>query len=347
MADQLQPLIKTLVETGTLDRAQIEACFDVILEGDASPAQMAAFVTALRMKGESPGDIAAGANVLRRRAATVDAPEGAMDVVGTGGDGTGTWNISTAAAFVVAGAGVPVAKHGNKAVSSKSGAADVLGELGINLDAPMELVQKALLDAGICFLMAPRHHSAMRHVGPVRAELGYRTVFNLLGPLSNPALVRRIMVGVFSREWIAPFADALQSLGTTHAIVVHGSDGLDEATTTGETHAALLRDGAVTELVISPSDADVPVADPAALVGGTPAENAKALKALLDGAEGAYRDIVVLNAATALYGGGHAPGIAEGAAMARESIDGGGAREALGKLVEITNSGGGKGGGDG
>ena len=337
MTNPLQPLIKTIADGGHLPRPDMEQCFDIILEGDASPVQMAAFVTALKLRGETPDDIAAGASILRRRAVTITAPDGAMDVVGTGGDGIGTWNISSATAFVLAGAGIPMAKHGNKAVSSRSGAADVLSQVGINLDAPMPQVQRALDEANICFLMAPRHHSAMRHVGPIRAELGYRTIFTLLGPLSNPALVQRIMVGVFAREWIMPFAEALHSLGTTHAIIVHGEDGLDEVTTTGETHAAVLKDGAITTMTISPEDAGVRIADPKDLIGGTPEDNAGALLALLDGAESAYRDIVILNAGAALFGGGHAASIAEGADMARQSIDDGNARAALDGLVRITN----------
>ena len=336
MSDELKPLIKTIAEGGSLPRQEMETCFDTILEGEASPVQMAAFITALKMKGETPDDIAAGASVLRRRAVTVSAGDLAMDVVGTGGDGIGTWNISSATAFVMAGAGVQIAKHGNRAISSKSGAADVLSSLGINLDADMGLVQKAL-DAGICFLMAPRHHAAMRHVGPIRAELGYRTIFNMLGPLSNPALVKRIMVGVFDRQWLNPFAEALHDLGTTHALVVHGRDGLDEITTTTETDAVLLRDGKITEMVIAPADIGLPMAKTEDLIGGTPDENAAALKALLDGKKSAYRDIVILNAAAALFGGGHAESLAEGAEQAIAAIDGGAAKAKLDQLIAITN----------
>ena len=336
MSDELKPLIKTIAEGGSLSRQEMETCFDTILEGEASPVQMAAFITALKMKGETPDDIAAGASVLRRRAVTVSAGDLAMDVVGTGGDGIGTWNISSATAFVMAGAGVQIAKHGNRAISSKSGAADVLSSLGINLDADMGLVQKAL-DAGICFLMAPRHHAAMRHVGPIRAELGYRTIFNMLGPLSNPALVKRLMVGVFDRQWLNPFAKALHDLGTTHALVVHGRDGLDEITTTTETDAVLLRDGKITEMVIAPADIGLPMAKTEDLIGGTPAENAAALKALLDGEKSAYRDIVILNAAAALFGGGHAESLAEGAEQAIAAIDGGAAKAKLDQLIAITN----------
>lgn len=338
MSDTLKPLLKRMTEGDSLTRADIETCFDEILEGNATTAQMSAFVTALKMKGETPDDIAAGASVLRARAVRISASDQAMDIVGTGGDGIGTWNISSATAFVVAGAGVPVAKHGNRAVSSKSGAADVLMALGINLDADMALVQAALERARVCFLMAPRHHSAMRHVGPVRAELGYRTIFNMLGPLSNPAMVKRIMVGVFDRKWLHPFAEALKDLGTTHALVVHGRDGLDEVTTTTATDAVLLRDGAITEMVISPEDIGLPMAETKDLIGGTPDDNAAALAALMDGANNAYRDIVVLNAAAALLGGGHADSLQHGAEMATQSLDSGAARAALDQLVELTNS---------
>jgi len=337
MSEDLKPLIKSIAEGDALNRAEMETCFDTILEGDASPVQMAAFITALKMKGETPLDIAAGASVLRRRAVTISADDAAMDVVGTGGDGIGTWNISSATAFVMAGAGVPVAKHGNRAISSKSGAADVLSSLGIHLDAEMGLVQRALDEAGICFLMAPRHHAAMRHVGPIRAELGYRTIFNMLGPLSNPALVKRIMVGVFDHQWLRPFAEALHDLGTTHALVVHGRDGLDEVTTTTATDAVLLRHGAITEMTISPEDIGLPIAKTDDLIGGTPDENAKALRGLLEGQTSAYRDIVILNAAAALFGGGQADSLSDGAAKAVQSLDSGAALAKLDQLVAITN----------
>jgi len=337
MSEDLKPLIKSIAEGDALNRAEMETCFDTILEGDASPVQMAAFITALKMKGETPLDIAAGASVLRRRAVTISADDAAMDVVGTGGDGIGTWNISSATAFVMAGAGIPVAKHGNRAISSKSGAADVLSSLGIHLDAEMGLVQRALDEAGICFLMAPRHHAAMRHVGPIRTELGYRTIFNMLGPLSNPALVKRIMVGVFDRQWLRPFAEALHDLGTTHALVVHGRDGLDEVTTTTATDAVLLRHSAITEMTISPEDIGLPMAKTEDLIGGTPDENAKALRGLLEGQASAYRDIVILNAAAALFGGGHADNLSDGAAKAVQSLDSGAALAKLDQLFPITN----------
>ena len=339
MTDVMRDPLKMLTEGNMPSPDMIRDCFNAIMEGEVSQIQMAAFLTALKMRGERVEDIAAAASVMRDKATTIDAPDGTMDIVGTGGDGIGTYNISTATAFVVAGCGVPVAKHGNKAVSSKSGAADVLSSLGINLDCEMALVRQALRDAGICFLMAPRHHSAMRHVGPVRAELGIRTIFNMLGPLANPALVRRIMVGVFDPSLCVPFAHALSSLGTTHAWVVHGADGLDEVSTTGETQVAELKDGAVREFTISPADLGLPTVSIDALRGGTPEENAVSLRDLLGGTTGPYRDVVLLNAAAALVGGGHAADLTIAAERATASIESGNALAALDRLVAVTNSG--------
>ncbi|MGB2496358.1 MAG: anthranilate phosphoribosyltransferase [Candidatus Puniceispirillaceae bacterium] len=317
---------------------EIRECFDAIMDGEVSQIQMAAFLTALKMRGERVEDIAAAASVMREKATVIDAPDGAMDIVGTGGDGIGTYNISTATAFVVAGCGVPVAKHGNKAVSSKSGAADVLSCLGINLECEMATVRRALDEAGICFLMAPRHHSAMRHVAPVRADLGLRTIFNMLGPLANPALVRRIMVGVFDPDLCVPFAKALANLGTTHAWVVHGASGLDEVSTTGPTRVAALANGSIEEFTITPDDLGLATASIDDLRGGTPEENAASLRAVLDGVTGPYRDIVIMNAAAALVSGGHAPALPEAADRARESIGSGKALAALDSLVAVTNS---------
>ena len=330
--------LKKLTEGEMPSSDEIRDCFDAIMEGQVSQIQMAAFLTALKMRGERVADIAAAAGVMRAKATLIEAPDGTMDIVGTGGDGIGTYNISTATAFVVAGCGIPVAKHGNKAVSSKSGAADVLSCLGINLDCEMTLVRRALDEAGICFLMAPRHHSAMRHVAPIRADLGFRTIFNMLGPLANPALVRRIMVGVFDPGLCAPFAEALADLGTSHAWVVHGADGLDEVSTTGQTQVAALVDGDIKEFTISPDDLGLATASINDLRGGTPEENAESLRAVLAGAQGPYRDIVIFNAAAALVGGGHAATLREGADRASESIGSGSATNALENLVGITNS---------
>ena len=339
MTDTMKAALHDLIDGDMPGPETITQCFNDIMNGDVSQVQMSAFLVALKMRGERVEDIAAAASVMRAKATTINAPDGTMDIVGTGGDGIGTYNISTATAFVVAGCGIPVAKHGNKAISSKSGAADVLSCLNIKLDCDLALVSRALEDAGVCFLMAPRHHAAMRHVGPVRADLGVRTIFNLLGPLANPALVKRIMVGVFNRNWCLPFAEALAKLGTTHAWVVHGSDGLDEVTTTGETHVVSLSDGTIREFTISPSDIGLSTVSIDDLRGGTPEENAAHLQALLDGSAGAYRDIVIFNAASALVAGGHAASLVDAAAMAKDSLDSGRAKTALTKLVQITNSG--------
>ena len=338
MSDHLNTLTKQITEGAVLPPEQMSAGFDQMMAGEASPIQIAAFLIALKMRGEVPSDIAAGAASLRRHALTLTAPEDAMDIVGTGGDGIGTYNISTATALVLAGAGIPVAKHGNRAVSSKSGAADVLTALGINLDCPFDALSQTLNTAKIAFLMAPRHHSAMRHVGPVRAELGVRTIFNLLGPLSNPALVKRILVGVFDARWLTPFAEALSTLGTTHAWVVHGADGLDELSTTGTNHIAILKHGQMSEAQLHPSDLGLPVASLDDIKGGSAEENATALRALLDGATGPYRDIVLLNAAAGFVAGGHETELSVGLERATQAIDSGAAKSALEQLISITNS---------
>ena len=337
MTDVMRDCLRSLTEGEMPPVKLIRSAFDSIMDGGISQIQMAAFLTALKLRGERVEDIVAAATVMREKATTISAPQDAMDIVGTGGDGIGTYNISTATAFVVAGAGVPVAKHGNKAVSSKSGAADVLSCLGIKLDCDLTLVSTALANAGICFLMAPRHHSAMRHVAPVRADLGIRTIFNSLGPLANPALVKRIMVGVFDPALCVPFAKALQQLGTTHAWVVHGADGLDEVSTTGPTQVAALADDNLREFTISPDEIGVDTVAIDALRGGTPEENAASLRAVLAGDAGAYRDVVLLNAAAALVAGGHEASLMTAAERAADSIADGRALAALDRLVAITN----------
>ena len=337
MTDVMHDCLRSLTEGEMPPVKLIRRAFDSIMDGGISQIQMAAFLTALKLRGERVEDIVAAATVMREKATTISAPQDAMDIVGTGGDGIGTYNISTATAFVVAGAGVPVAKHGNKAVSSKSGAADVLSCLGIKLDCDLTLVSTALANAGICFLMAPRHHSAMRHVAPVRADLGIRTIFNSLGPLANPALVKRIMVGVFDPALCVPFAKALQQLGTTHAWVVHGADGLDEVSTTGPTQVAALADDNLREFTISPDEIGVDTVAIDALRGGTPEENAASLRAVLAGDAGAYRDVVLLNAAAALVAGGHEASLMTAAERAADSIADGRALAALDRLVAITN----------
>jgi anthranilate phosphoribosyltransferase len=292
---------------------------------------------ALRVRGETVEEITGAARVMRSKAVAIDSPPGAIDTVGTGGDGAGTFNISTATALVVAACGVPVAKHGNRAMSSKSGAADVLAALGVNLDADMALVRKALWEGGLCFLMAPRHHLAMRNVGPTRVELGTRTIFNLLGPLSNPAGAKLQLIGVYARDWVVPIAQVLQRLGSEAAWVVHGCDGLDEITTTGPTHVAQLRHGTVTAFDIAPEDAGLFLAHPRDLKGGDPATNAEAMRALLRGAAGAYRDVVLFNSAAALVVAGKDGDLKTGVARARHAIDGGRAQAVLDRLIAITN----------
>lgn len=335
--DDFRGLLAKVGTGDSLSEAEAERAFDIMTAGDATPAQMGAFLMALRVRGETVAELAGGARALRAKVLRVRAPAGAIDIVGTGGDHHGTWNVSTCSAFVVAGAGVPVAKHGNRAFTSKAGAADVLSALGVPLELPVPLLERALVEAGVCFLMAPRHHSAMRNVAGPRVELApTRTIFNLLGPLSNPALVSRQLMGVFDRRWVRPLAEALGRLGLERAMVVHGSDGMDEITTTGPSFAAMLDGGAVREFEIVPEEAGVARAEMAALKGGDPAHNAAALRAVLDGAPGAFRDIAVLNSAAALWVAGRASGIADGADLARASIDGGKARAALDTLLRVS-----------
>jgi anthranilate phosphoribosyltransferase len=317
---------------------QAETAFDIMMSGNATPSQMGGFLMALRVRGETVEEITGAVRAMRGKMTRIEAPPGAIDTCGTGGDAAGTWNISTGAAIVVAACGVPVAKHGNRGLSSKSGAADVLGVLGVNIDADMALVKQALWEANICFMMAPRHHSAMRHVGPTRVELGTRTIFNLMGPLSNPAGARRQLTGVFDRRWVGPMAEVLGKLGAERAWVVHGSDGIDELTTTGPSHVAEWKDGKVTTFEVTPEEAGLPRATAAALKGGDPATNALAVNALLDGHPGAYRDIVLYNSAAALLVAGKAATLRAGVQLAAEALDSGKARAVLAKLVEITNS---------
>ena len=337
--EDMKPLLAKVATGAALDENEAEAAFAIIMSGDATPAQIGAFLMALRVRGESVGEITGAVRAMRAKALAVKAPDGAIDVVGTGGDASGTFNISTGAALVVAGAGVAVAKHGNKALSSKSGSADVLAALGVEVDADMELVERSIAEAGIGFLMAPRHHSAMRHVGPARVEMGTRTIFNLLGPLSNPAGVRRQFTGVFSSDWIEPMAQVLANLGCERAWVVHGADGLDELTTTGSSEVAELKDGGGNRYQVSPDDAGIPTARPEDLKGGTPEDNASAMRAMLDGEKGAFRDIVLYNAAAALIVADRAETLKEGKVLAEESIDGGDAKAALEKMIAISNSG--------
>lgn len=336
-ADGLKPLI-AIAATRALSRSEAQSAFEILFEGAATPAQVGGFLMALRTRGETVDEYAAAAFVMRAKCHAVSAPDGAMDIVGTGGDGKGTLNISTATAFVVAGAGVCVAKHGNRNLSSKSGSADALTELGLNIMVGPEVVERCIQDAGIGFMMAPMHHPAMRHVGPIRAELGTRTIFNILGPLTNPAGVTRQLTGAFSPALIRPMAETLRALGSHRAWLVHGSDGTDELSIAGPSSVAALDQGEISEFEVHPEDAGLPVHPFSAILGGTPAENGAAFRRLMAAEPGAYRDAVLLNAAAALLVAGKAATLPEGVEMARVSIDSGAAKGKLAALVQLTNA---------
>lgn len=333
----LKPFLAKVADGAALDQSEAEAAFDVLMSGQAEPIESAAFLTALKVRGETPAELVGAARALRSRVLKVDAPADAIDTVGTGGDHSGTYNISTAVALVAAACGVPVAKHGNRAATSKSGAADVLAELGVNLDVTPETVARALKETNIGFLFAPNHHSAFKHVAEVRKQLGIRTIFNLMGPLCNPAGAKRQLVGVFARKWLMPMAEALALLGSERAWVVHGSDGLDEITTTGPTYAVELLDGKLRTFEIVPEDAGLKRAKPEDLKGGDAATNAAALRTLLHGRGGPYRDIVVLNTAAALIIAGKVTDLRSGADMALDAIVNGKAAKVLESLVAITH----------
>src|SRR5690606_16666768 len=327
------------VAAGTaLSFAEAREAFEIIMSGEATPSQIGGFLIALRVRGETVDEISGAVDTMRAKMLPVAAPENAIDIVGTGGDASGTYNVSTCAAFIVAGCGVPVAKHGNRALSSRSGAADSLAALGVNIEIGPDRIAACIAEAGVGFMFAPNHHAAMRHVGPTRVELGTRTIFNLLGPLSNPAGVKRQLVGVFSPQWVEPLAQVLKQLGSESVWAVHG-DGLDEMTTTGTTTVAALEDGKIRTFELTPEDAGPPRADPAQLKGGDGAQNAKALRAVLEGEKNAYRDIALLNAAGALVVAGKAADLKQGVALAAESIDSGRALATLEKLVEVSNRG--------
>ena len=328
----LKPILARLANAERLAESEAEEAFGIIMGGEATPAQIAGLLMAMRVRGETVAEMTGAVRAMRARMVAIEAPPGAMDIVGTGGDSAGTLNISTTAAMVVAGVGVPVAKHGNRAQSSKSGAADAISALGISLDVPIDRLPAVLREAGMVFLMAPRHHASMRHAAGPRVELGTRTIFNLLGPLANPARVKRQMTGAFAPEWLRPMAEALGRLGTERAWLVHGQ-GLDELTLAGESQVVSLEaDGSLREFTVSPEDAGLPRAPASALKGGDPAENAIALEALLNGAPGAYRDVVLLNAAAALIVADRAGDLREGAAIAARAIDDG---AALGVLTRL------------
>ncbi|PWE34278.1 anthranilate phosphoribosyltransferase [Maritimibacter sp. 55A14] len=337
MSEQMKPLIAAAADRA-LTRAEAEAAFTILFEGDATPSQMGGFLMALRTRGETVDEYAAAAAVMRAKCNAVRAPEGAIDVVGTGGDGKGTLNISTAAAFVVAGAGIPVAKHGNRNLSSKSGAADALTQMGINVMIGPEVVEEALKEVGIGFMMAPMHHPAIRFVMPTRQELGTRTIFNILGPLTNPAGVRRQLTGAFSQAMLRPMAETLAKLGSERAWLVHGNDGTDELSIAGPSHVVALEAGEITEFEITPEDAGLERHPFEAILGGTPEENGTAFRALLSGQPSAYRDAVLLNAGAAILIAGKVKTLPEGVAKARESIDSGAARAKVDGLAKVTQA---------
>jgi len=337
-APELKRLMQKVATGATLDEDEIQAAFETMTSGVAAPVQMAAFLMALRVRGETVDEITGACRLMRASMVPVEAPPDAVDIVGTGGDGHGTYNISTCAALVAAGAGVPIAKHGNRSVSSLSGASDVLAALGVKLDVPPITISNAIAGAGVGFMWAPMHHPAMKHWAPVRAELGIRTIFNLLGPLSNPAGVKRQVVGVYDDGWVEPLAEVLKNLGSIHAWVVHGGDGLDELTTTGTTRVAELKDGDISVFDVTPDLAGLPQATLADLKGGDAKANAAAIRDVLGGEPGPFRDIVLMNAAAALVVGGKAGSLADGVERAARAIDEGGAARALDKLVAITNA---------
>jgi len=337
MADEFKALIAKVATGANLSRAEAASAFDRMMSGEATPSQMGGLLMALRVRGETVDEITGAVTTMRAKMLSVKAPPDAVDIVGTGGDASGSYNISTCAAFIVAGAGVPIAKHGNRALSSKSGAADVLQALGVNIDLNAEQVGLCIRDSGIGFMFAPAHHPAMKNVGPTRVELGTRTIFNLLGPLSNPAGVKRQMVGTFSRHWIEPMVQVLNNLGSERVWAVHGSDGLDEITTSGPTSVAELKDGKVRTFEIAPEDAGLRRAKPEALRGGDASHNAAALLDVLKGKPGPFRDVAILNAAATLIVASKAGDLKEAAALAAKAIDSGEAEGRLDRLIAVSN----------
>jgi anthranilate phosphoribosyltransferase len=337
VTDDFKTLIAKAATGASLTREEAARGFDRMMSGEATPSQMGGLLMALRVRGETVEEITGAVTVMREKMLRVSAPPDAIDVVGTGGDASGSYNISTCAAFIVAGAGVPVAKHGNRALSSRSGAADVLAALGVKIELTPDAVGRCISDAGIGFMFAPAHHPAMKNVGPTRVELGTRTIFNLLGPLSNPAGVKRQMVGVFSRQWVEPLANVLKNLGSESAWVVHGSDGLDEVTSAGPTYVAALENGAVRTFQVTPEDVGVARAMPDLLRGGDADQNARALLDVLKGKKGAFRDVALMNAAAGLIVAGRAKDLKGGFALAAKSIDSGEAEGRLDRLIAVSN----------
>jgi len=336
-ASQLRNLIQKVSAGTTLEEGEIRLALELMTAGEATPAQMGAFLMALRVRGETVEEITGAAQMMRSRMNRVPVPEDAVDIVGTGGDSHGTYNVSTCAALIAAGAGIKIAKHGNRRVSSMSGASDVLSVLGVKLDVPPEVISRCVSEAGVGFMWAPMHHPAMKHWAPVRAELGIRTIFNLLGPICNPAGVKRQIVGVFSWQWVEPIAHVLNKLGCEHVWVVHGHDGLDELTTTGATDVAEVKDGHVTVFEVTPADAGLQPAKLSDLKGGDEKHNAEAIRDVLAGKKTPLRDIAVLNAAAALIVADKAANLTDGAALGAHSSESGSAQRALDKLIAVSN----------
>lgn len=334
--DDLSPLLAKLVSGASLSHDEAESAFSSIMGGKADPIQVASMLTAISQRGEALEEIVAGAEVMRSHATHISAPSGAVDTCGTGGSGIDSYNISTAAAFITVAAGIPVAKHGNRAASSKSGSADVLEALGGNIELPMDKVQQSLDETGFTFLFARAHHSAVRHVVPVRAALRFKTIFNVLGPLSSPANAKRQVLGVYDRRLVLPLAKVLRDLGSTHSWVVHGSDGLDEITTTGPTYVAELKNGEVTEFEVSPEDVGLVRVDLDQIRGGTADHNASAIRAMFDGHQSAFRDVTLMNAGASLLVGGKAESFAEAVSIAARLVDRGDAKQALDRWLEFT-----------
>jgi anthranilate phosphoribosyltransferase len=335
--EEFKALLAKVATGAPLAVEESARAFDTMMSGEATPSQMGALLMALRVRGETVDEITGAVRTMRAKMLEVRAPQEAVDIVGTGGDASGSYNISTCAAFIVAGAGVPVAKHGNRALSSRCGAADVLGALGVRIDLSPHAIADCIKEAGIGFMFAPNHHPAMKHVGPTRVEIGTRTIFNLLGPLANPAGVKRQMVGVFSRHWVEPIAYVLKNLGSERAIVVHGADGLDEITTAAPTTVASLENGTVRTFEIAPEDVGLRKVRPDALRGGSAEENATALFGVLKGARGPYRDVAVFNAAAALIVANRSKDFHEGVRLAEKAIDSGEAEGRLDRLIAVSN----------
>jgi anthranilate phosphoribosyltransferase len=334
----LKPLIAKVADGTALTRAEAETAFNVLMSGEATPSQIAGFLMALRVRGETVDEISGAVTVMREKMLRVDAPADAIDIVGTGGDSSGSYNISTCAAFVAAGAGLKVAKHGNRALSSKSGSADVLMALGVKLETGPAKISECIQEAGLGFMFAPQHHASMKHVGPTRVELGTRTIFNLLGPLSNPAGVKRQITGVYSRTWVEPLAHVLNALGSDACWICHGDGGIDEIVPTGNTFVAELRDGDVRTFKVTPEDVGIVRSHPDDLKGGDAAQNAEALKAVLGGQASAFLDAAVMTAGAALLVADKADGFKHGVALAQEAIASGAALKSLKRLVEVSNS---------